>query len=423
MEAWNPAVNPLEAPLGGRRVYSVGELTLRVKGLLEGEPDLNDILVQGEISNFKHHTSGHMYFTLKDERSRLKCVMFRSRSRTLRFRPEDGMRVVAGGSISVYEVAGEYQLYVDTLFPAGQGALHLAFEQLKAALAAEGLFAQERKRPLPFLPRAVGVVTSPTGAALRDIVSVLRRRHPTVDIVLSPAIVQGEEGPPSVVQAIERLVRWGGVDVLIVGRGGGSLEELWTFNDERVARAIAASPIPVISAVGHETDFTIADFVADRRAPTPSAAAEMAVPERHTLAHQLDLAVQRLLAAQRQRLQAQRERLRYVSTRPVFTRPLDPLRQRAQQVDELVLRLGAGFRQGLEARRRRFEVAAGRLDGLSPLATLARGYAICWLEGREEALRDAAAVRPGDRVRIRLHRGELSCRAEEQLPDGKASEG
>ena len=268
------------------QIYSVRELTAMVKERLTSDPRLAGVAVLGEISNFKHHSSGHMYFTLKDEHSRLRCVMFRRENMRLRFRPADGQAVIAKGDVSVYEAAGDYQLYVREMVPAGHGELALAFEQLKQKLAAEGLFDEERKRPLPVLPRRIGVVTSPEGAALRDIISVTRRRFPNMPILLAPAVVQGEEGPDSVVRAIRLMNEHGGVDVLIVGRGGGSLEDLWTFNDERVARAIAASRSPVIAAVGHETDFTIADFVADKRAPTPSAAAEMGVPyKRALLAH------------------------------------------------------------------------------------------------------------------------------------------
>ena len=400
-----------ELPLfGGRPIYTVSELTRTVKGLLEHSPELSSVLVKGEISNFKHHTSGHMYFTLKDEKARLKCVMFRGRNAGLRFRPEDGMTVIAAGAIGVYETAGEYQLYVDELYPAGQGALHLAFEQLKQKLAAEGLFAAERKRPLPFLPRKVGVVTSPTGAAIRDIVSVLTRRFPNVDILIAPAVVQGEAGPPSVVEAIRRMNLRDDVDVLIVGRGGGSLEELWTFNDERVARAIAASRIPVISAVGHETDVTIADFVADRRAPTPSAAAEMAVPERAALGRDVAALKDRLARAEEKLLGRLRERLGYLEQSAALTRPADRVRQLSQQVDELVYRAGLAIARTLEARRSRLQALAGKLDGLSPLGTLARGYAICRRAGTGEVVTDAAAVKPGDDVRVRLRRGEIACR-------------
>lgn len=395
----------------GRSVLTVSELTRKVKEVLEADPALGSVWVKGEISNFKHHSSGHMYFTLKDEKSRLKCVMFRTRNAALRFRPEDGLTVIAGGSISLYEVAGEYQLYVDELYPAGQGALHLAFEQLKRKLESEGLFDPSRKRALPFLPRTVGVVTSPTGAAIRDILSVLRRRFPNVSILLAPAQVQGEGGPASVIRGIRLLNERDDVDVLIVGRGGGSLEELWTFNDEGVARAIAASRIPVISAVGHETDFTISDFVADRRAPTPSAAAEMAVPERATLLSQLNGASERLTAALTKQVQRRREALRYLRTSPALTRPLDRINQRRQHLDDLLQRAGVAATHAMEVRRNRLEAIVGKLDTLSPLATLARGYAICMTEDGS-VVTDAADVAAGEAIVVRVHQGEIRARVD-----------
>lgn len=396
---------------GDRPILTVSELTQAIKETLERDARFRSVLVKGEISNFKHHTSGHMYFTLKDARSRLKCVMFRGHNQRLRFRPEDGLTVVAGGSLSVYEVAGEYQLYVEEMYPAGQGALYLAFEQLKAKLQAEGLFDPERKRPLPSLPRTVGIVTSPTGAAIRDMVSVLRRRYPNVNIVLAPAIVQGEAGPASVIRAIELLNRRDDVDVLIVGRGGGSLEELWTFNDEGVARAIAASRIPVISAVGHETDYTIADFVADRRAPTPSAAAEIAVPERVALTQAVSDQEGRLRVALIKRVRQLRESLGYLTRSAALTRPLDRVNQRRQQLDELLYRAEMTIRHATEGRRRRLEALAGKLDGLSPLGTLARGYAICRIASTGQVVTAASQVSPGERLKVRVREGELVCKA------------
>ncbi|MGB4266440.1 MAG: exodeoxyribonuclease VII large subunit, partial [Limnochordia bacterium] len=260
------------------QVITVSELTKMIKAQLE-QPQFSSIAVQGEISNFKHHTSGHMYFSLKDEGSKIKAVMFRSRNARLTFAPQDGDTVIVVGSLGVYEPNGEYQIYADQILPMGVGALHLKFEALKQKLADEGLFALERKKKVPFLPRKIGIITSPTGAAVRDCISVIRRRYPKMDVLVIPAVVQGEAGPASIVAALEQAGKRGDLDVIILARGGGSIEELWCFNDEDVARAIAACPIPVISGVGHETDFTIADFVADLRAPTPSAAAEMAVPD------------------------------------------------------------------------------------------------------------------------------------------------
>lgn len=405
-------MNRLQQPVLPDSVHTVKDVNRLVKQLIEGDQRLQAIAVMGEISNFKRHTSGHMYFTLKDEEARLRCVMFRSRNQHLRFVPQDGMSVVAWGSLGVYEVAGEYQLYVEDMFPGGVGRLYAAFEALKAKLEAEGLFAPERKRPLPPLPRRVGVVTSPTGAAIRDILTVLRRRFPGLEVIISPAVVQGEQGPPSVVAALERLRRWGPVDVVIVGRGGGSLEELWTFNDERVARALAAFPAPVVSAVGHETDFTIADFVADRRAPTPSAAAEMVVPEKRGLQEQLRSWQRRLVHSMQRRVQVERDRLRLLQERPVLLRPVQQIAQRRQQVDELVYRAEMAMGHRLRAQRAQLQALTGKLDALSPLATLARGYAICSTP-RGELVRRAGQVQVGDRVRVRLGEGGLACRVEE----------
>lgn len=350
-----------------------------------------------------------MYFTLKDDRSRLRCVFFKGRSAGLRFQPQDGMSVVVGGSLGVYEVAGDYQIYVDELVPAGVGELHLAFEQLKERLTREGLTDPARKRPLPPLPQTVGIVTSPTGAALRDIVSVLKRRFPNINILLAPAVVQGESGPESVVRAIENMNRRDDVDVLIVGRGGGSIEELWTFNDERVARAIAASRIPVISAVGHETDVTIADFVADLRAPTPSAAAEIAVPERDALLRELAGRIERMRVAQSRRIARHRESLQLLASRGVLVRPTDRIGQLRQQIDDLLRRAESSVVYRAQLRRERLEVLVGKLESLSPLKTLARGYSICTLKASQTPLTDASAVEIHDSVRVRLSRGELIC--------------
>lgn len=403
-------------PVNEWGVLSVTELTRIVKERLVTDPRLTGVAVRGEISNFKHHGSGHMYFTLKDAASRIRCVMFRTNNARLRFRPEDGLKVIAQGDVGVYEAAGDYQLYVRSLVPAGQGELALAFEQLKARLAAEGLFDPARKRPLPFLPRRVGVVTSLHGAALRDILSVIRRRFPSMPVIVAPAVVQGDEGPESVVRAIERINRREGVDVLIVGRGGGSLEELWTFNDERVARAIAASRIPVISAVGHETDFTIADFAADRRAPTPSAAAEMAVPEEATLRAALGSLAERLKRSVQRQLEQRRDRLDAVCRRPSLARPERLLDQWRQRVDDGVQGLALAMSGRLEAAGGRLALAAGKLDALSPLATLGRGYAICRRSDTGEVVRRADQVAPGVPVVVRVHEAEVFGRVERAVP-------
>ncbi|HEY8416565.1 MAG TPA: exodeoxyribonuclease VII large subunit [Limnochordales bacterium] len=398
-----------------RPIYTVQQLTRIIKDRLTSDPRLTGVLVRGEISNFKHHGSGHMYFTLKDAHSRLRCVMFRSDNARLRFRPEDGLTVIAEGDISVYEASGDYQLYVRAMMPAGQGELALAFEQLKRKLAAAGLFDSARKRPLPLLPRRVGVVTSLHGAALRDILSVIGRRFPSMPVLIAPAIVQGDEGPDSVVRAIELINRCPDVDVLIVGRGGGSLEELWTFNDERVAWAIANSRIPVISAVGHETDFTIADFVADRRAPTPSAAAEMAVPEERVLRQTIQSFLARMEAGVRRRLEERRVRLDLLSRRPALRRPQDLLAQWRQRVDDHVTAAARALLRRLDAQERRLAFLVGKLDALSPLATLARGYAIVRRRDTGAVIRSGRQVEAGAPVAIRVHDAEIWGQVEQVL--------
>lgn len=398
------------------QIYSVRELTAMVKERLTSDPRLAGVAVLGEISNFKHHSSGHMYFTLKDEHSRLRCVMFRRENMRLRFRPADGQAVIAKGDVSVYEAAGDYQLYVREMVPAGHGELALAFEQLKQKLAAEGLFDEERKRPLPVLPRRIGVVTSPEGAALRDIISVTRRRFPNMPILLAPAVVQGEEGPDSVMRAIRLMNEHGGVDVLIVGRGGGSLEDLWTFNDERVARAIAASRIPVISAVGHETDFTIADFVADKRAPTPSAAAEMAVPDKRALLAHIQGQYERLQSGVRRRIEQGRARLRLLESRPVLARPGELLLEYRQRVDDAEERAGRAARDMLDQRERALAAAAGKLDALSPVATLARGYAVARRADTGQVVRRGGQVAAGDELLIRVVDAELTASVKAVAP-------
>ncbi|MGE5576361.1 MAG: exodeoxyribonuclease VII large subunit [Syntrophothermus sp.] len=413
-------------------MLSVKELTRLVKEAVESRPALQNVLVRGEVSNFKHHSSGHMYFTLKDEGARLRCVMFRARNIALRFQVVDGMSVIAAGSVGVYEGSGDYQLYVEELFPAGAGSLHLAFEQLKKKLEAEGLFAPEHKRPIPVCPRKVGVITSPTGAAIRDIITVTRRRFPNIHLIIAPAIVQGEAGPASVAAAIELMNRLPDVDVLIVGRGGGSIEELWTFNDETVARAIYNSMIPVISAVGHETDFTIADFVADRRAPTPSAAAEMAVPDKVQMAGLLGSFRTRLMQALRRWVDLRRSRLAALQQSRSFTRPADPIAQWRQQLDGQVSRMAMALKQDEKGRRRelahlgaqlvslhapmtrgkRLQLAelVGRLEGLSPLGTLARGYSICRKPEDGRVIRSVGEVKPDDQVEVLVQDGAVFCR-------------
>jgi len=376
-------------------VYSVSQISDRVARLLQADAVLADVWVSGEISNFTHHSSGHMYMTLKDDASRLRAVMFQGANRGLRFRPESGMRVFAHGYVGVYRSGGEYQLYIDFMEPAGLGGLFLAFQQLKARLEAEGLFDPALKRSLPRFPKRIAVATSPTGAAIRDIITVARRRWPAVNIVIIPTLVQGDGAPASIASSIEQanaLAEAGGddgVDVLIVGRGGGSAEELWAFNDETVARAIRSSRIPVVSAVGHETDFTIADFAADVRAATPSAAAELVVPDIVVYLRQVEVARARLARSVR--------------------RLID---QRRQRVDELRRWLVQKTQMKLRASRERVQRVVGVLSALDPQAVLGRGYAIC--RGPDGAiLKDSQGVRTGDAVSVRLGRGAIGCEVRE----------
>lgn len=433
-----------------RRVYTVSDLTARIRDLLAR--NFTDVLVQGEISNCKPATSGHIYFTLKDERTQVRCVFFKQQQRGMKFRPEDGLKVTVRGSISVYEARGEYQIYVESLEPQGRGALQVAFEQLKMKLAAEGLFDQARKKPLPLLPSRIGLITSSTGAAARDVVRILRRRFPNVHLTLYPVRVQGEGAAEEIVHALAYFNRRRSADVILLVRGGGSIEDLWAFNEEKLARAIAACLIPVICGVGHETDFTIADFVADVRASTPSAAAELVVQTRREFdKHVADLR-ESLESLVRYRLLELSRRVHELAGRRGFRRPLDLLRQRRQRADELTSRLALGLRSRMELSRKRLttahlriarfdfraKVAALRLrlatrghdlgaraermlrmkhdqwqrlslqlQERSPLKALERGYAIA-TDSVGVVVREADQVAVGDEVRIRLHHGRLT---------------
>jgi exodeoxyribonuclease VII large subunit len=439
-----------------RRIFTVSDLTARIRDLLA--KNFTDITVQGEISNCRPATSGHIYFTLKDDRAQIHCVFFKQQQRGMKFGPEDGLKVSVRGSISVYEARGEYQIYVESLEPLGRGALQLAFEQLKKRLEAEGLFDAARKKPLPVLPRRIGLITSPAGAAVRDVVRILRRRFPNVHLRLYPVRVQGEEAAVEIVEALAYFNRKGAADVVLLVRGGGSIEDLWPFNEEKVARAIAASTIAVISGVGHETDFTIADFVADVRASTPSAAAELVVQTRREFdKHVADLR-DTLDSLIRYRLLELSRRVHELAGRRGFRRPLDLLRQRRQRADELTARLALGLRARLESSRRRFTEAhlriasfdfrvkmaalrlglekrshdldvrverqlrikreswqrlALQLQERGPLKVLERGYAIA-TDAAGNVLRDRDQVETGDSVGIRLHRGRLRTEVKEK---------
>ena len=393
-------------------ILSVSRLAALLKETVED--NFMQVLVEGEISNFSRPASGHFYFSLKDERAQLRGVMFRPHNRLLPFMPEDGMQVICSGRISLYEPRGELQVVVESMEPKGLGSLQLAFEQLKEHLAAEGLFDAARKRTLPAFPRCIGVVTSATGAAIHDILNVLRRRGVGVRVLLRPALVQGATAAADVATAIEELNAQGQADVLIVGRGGGSLEDLWAFNEERVARAVAASRIPVISAVGHETDVTIADFAADQRAPTPSAAAEMVAKGRLELEAHLDHLCLRLGVQMRSRLNLLRERVTGLERR--LRSPEQQLDQWRRREAELERRLQRAIEQQLRRCKEQLSAAAGRLDALSPLAVLARGYAIVFSDQSGQAVRRARELAAGDQINIRLSEGRVRALITEVKP-------
>lgn len=397
-------------PPAGQTILTISQLTGMIRERLEGYAPFRALWVRGEISNFKRHTSGHLYFTLKDRGALLRCVMFRSQAGRLSCTPQNGLEVIAVGSLKVYESGGEYELVAEALLPAGVGQWYIQFEEVKSRLAAEGLFDSGRKRPLPYFPRRIGVVTSATGAAIRDIIKVITRRAAGVEVLLSPALVQGEGAPASIIRAMERLVPWR-PDVVIVGRGGGSLEDLQAFNDEQLARVIAAYPFPVVSAVGHETDTTIADFVADQRAPTPSAAAEMVVPDRHELAQRVAGLSRRLQLALRRGVERRQLGLERLLARPWFRRPLDLVDLRRRRLDELWPRAESVVASRVAEERQQLAVLVGRLESLNPLAVLTRGYAVCHTADGHVVSR-AAQVTAGDELTVWMVDGEVGCRAE-----------
>lgn len=396
--------------MDAERAYTVSEVTREIKVLVEeGFPH---VWVEGEISNFVRHSSGHRYFTLKDEGAQLRCVLWKWQG-GLTFSPEDGMHVCARGRLSVYERGGQYQLVVTQLRPMGIGELQQAFERLKAQLAAEGLFEEARKRPLPFFPQRVGVVTSPTGAVLRDIAHVLGRRLPCVKVVLWPVRVQGEGAAEEIAYGMDRMNAYGEVDVLIVGRGGGSLEDLWAFNEEVVARAIYRSRIPVISAVGHEVDFTISDFVADYRAPTPSAAAEVVAPDREALLRTVTDLRMRATEAIDRKIQEGIRRVSDLRRSYVFRRMEDRVAEHWQRMDELESRLGRALDHLVMGKRARLQEAVGRLEGLSPLSALSRGFSVCRKMPQGGVVRNSAELSVGDEVEVTFSRGWARCQVEE----------
>lgn len=396
------------------KIWTVSELVGQISQVLQEQTDLKNCWISGELSNFKNHrASGHWYFTLKDESSSLKAVMFRSRSERVRFVPTDGMKVMIRGNIRMYEREGTIQLYADEMEPSGLGQLYLAFEQLKKKLADEGLFDSSRKKEIPRFPKRVGIVTSPTGAAIRDILTIMGRRHPGMSWVLAPAAVQGEAAPREIAQAIARLNRYGNIDVLIVGRGGGSLEELWAFNSEVVARAISASLIPVISAVGHETDVTISDYVADLRAPTPSAAVELAVPILQDLKFQLLQLYSRLQSQMGMIIERKRQYLDGITQKGPLKDPFWRIDQNRQRLDNLHVRLQEGMTRFVADKNGILTLLAAKLDLLSPLAILGRGYSLTY-DAEGNLLRSAQKVELDEHVRVRLGEGSLNCRVLEK---------
>ncbi|MBT2760824.1 exodeoxyribonuclease VII large subunit [Paenibacillus sp. ISL-20] len=449
------------------RVLSVKDLNRYIRMKMEGDSRLSDVWIRGEISNFTHHSSGHMYFTLKDEGSRIRAIMFATHNQRLPFIPKEGSRVIARGNVSVYERDGQYQFYAVQMQPDGIGSLYLAYEQLKSKLEEEGLFAAERKRPLPRYPKTIGVITSPTGAAVRDIMITIRRRYPQARAILYPVLVQGKGAAPSIVKAIRMMNDMAEADVLIVGRGGGSLEELWAFNEEIVARAIYQSDIPVISAVGHETDFTIADFVADLRAATPTAAAELAVPSSAELRGQLVQRQRQLNQGLQQRLKRSRDRLVSLQRSPVLVHPRRYMLQHAERLDMLSQRLQGNLKSRLSLVRQRqkslhqglirynprtqAEFAARRkdqvsrqlmnamqsimkskmsqlqtemrhLDALSPLKIMSRGYSLVYDEQEQKLVKSIEDVQLGDLVNVRVSDGQLQCQVWGMKEDEESGE-
>lgn len=391
-----------------QKVYEVTEVNQYIKNILEGVPELGDILIRGELSNYKIYPSGHHYFTLKDAQGALRCVMFKGSALKLRFRPENGMKVIAAGRISVFPRDGAYQLYCTSLTADGVGDLYVAFEQLKEKLHQEGLFDQQHKKPLPQYPQKIAIITSSAGAAVHDMIRILRRRYPIAKVLLLPVRVQGSEAPPEIVGAIRYANRWQLADVIITGRGGGSIEDLWAFNDERVARAIYDSKIPVISAVGHEPDVTIADFVADRRASTPSNAAEIAVPDMTELLRGLQNTDNRLLQAELNFLERENRRLANMEGKRVLNDPMAFLQDRRMMLDYVQQKLAGTARTILEQDGRRFAQLTAKLDAMSPLKVLGRGYAIAQ-NADGDVLRSAEQVEIGDAVCVRLGKGKLYC--------------
>ena len=393
-------------------IYEVSQINEYIKLRFDDDAFLNNLFLRGEISNYKCYPSGHHYFSLKDAGGSIRCVMFRGSAFSLRFRPENGMKVIAQGRISVFPRDGTYQFYVNQMTVDGVGDLHVAFEQLKAKLLAEGLFDSSRKRPLPRYPHTIAIITSSAGAALRDMLRILRKRYPLCEVKLLPVRVQGEEAPGEIAAALDYANRYRVADLIITGRGGGSIEDLWAFNDERVARAIAAAELPVISAVGHEPDVTISDFVADLRAATPSNAAELAVPDQMELRQALAARQALLLTQMQKRLKQERGTLERLASSRVLKSPINYINDRRLQVDYVQHRLTAAFSETVQRKHRRFASLTAKLDAMSPLKVLARGYSMA-SDGQGTLLRSVKQIKPGDRLTVRFADGSAAAVVEE----------
>lgn len=394
-------------------VLSVSQLNRYIKMNFDADENLANIFISGEISNFtNHYRTGHLYFTLKDDSAAVRAVMFNSSAKRLKFMPEDGMKVIARGRVSVYEASGQYQLYVDDMQPDGVGALNLAYEQLKEKLQKEGLFSELHKKPLPPYPEKVGVITSPTGAAVRDIINVLGRRFPYAEIVFCPVLVQGEGANLQLTDAVNLFNSERAADVIIIGRGGGSIEDLWEFNDEGLARAVYNSEIPVISAVGHETDFTICDFVADMRAPTPSAAAELAVPDANELQYALSALKNRMFLNVSSGIADRRSRLEYLTSKGALKSPDEMLSNRSQRLDTAFSKMLSSYENRIGGKKVEFISAATALSKLDPMSVLMRGFAFVSDKSGKNVY-SSQALAKGDKINVRFHDGSAVCEVKE----------
>lgn len=389
-------------------VITVSQLNFYIKSLLDENSVLREIYITGEISNLTdHYRSGHIYLSLKDDKAVVRAVMFAGNARHLRFKPEEGMKVIARGRVSVYEATGQYQLYIEDMQPDGIGALNLAYEQLKNKLSNEGLFSEELKRPIPIYPERIGVITSPTGAAVQDILNILGRRYPIAEVVFCPVLVQGEGAPSQLVDAVKRFNKAKAADVIIIGRGGGSIEDLWAFNDEKLARAISESDIPIISAVGHETDFTICDFVADLRAPTPSAAAELATPNMAELLSYLKSIRDSLPAIMQRQIDFKRQELDSLTSTKVLLSPKEFVNIRKDELDVLLSDMTKAFKSILTEKQREFVTLSAKLEALSPLSVLSRGYSI--VQNENKVAKSVKDLSIGENITIRLSDGKAEC--------------